>query len=112
MKKYVSRTPKNYDGTALTSHSFDDVLSGVLSRIRECCQERPDMVLNAWPEVIGPKLAGMTRAISFVDGVLTVRVANSTLHSLLSRHDKARILVTLKKMFPKVNILNIVFRIG
>jgi hypothetical protein len=112
VKKCISRTPKNYDGTAVTGHNFDNVLSVVLSRIRERCQERPDMVLNAWPEVIGQKLAGMTRAISFVDGVLTVKIANSTLHSLLSRHDKARILAALRKMFPKVKILNIVFRIG
>lgn len=112
VKKGLSRKPKNYDGTAVTSHKFGDVLSCVLSHIRARCQERPDMVLAAWPEVIGAKLAGMTNAVSFVDGVLTVKVANSTLHSLLSRHDKARILASLRQKFPKVCIQNIVFRMG
>jgi hypothetical protein len=112
VKKYPSRKPKNYDGTAVTSHKFDEVLKGTLSLIRKQYQERPDMVLSAWPEVIGARFAGMTRAVSFVEGVLTVKVSNSTLHSLLSRHDKERVLIALKRMFPKISIVNIVFRMG
>jgi len=106
------RTPKNYDGTGVTSHQVSDILSGVLSKICSTHQERPDLILASWPEIIGPKLAPMTQAISLIDGVLTVKVKNSTLHSLLSRHDKFRILAAIKQRFPKANIHNIMFRIA
>lgn len=112
MSKSVLRTPKNYDGTAVTTHRVGDLLSAVLSQIGSVYQDRPDLVLAAWPDIIGDKLAPMTQAISLVDGVLTVKVKNSTLHSLLSRHDKFRILAALKERFPKVKVNNIVFRIA
>ena len=54
----------------------------------------------------------MTEAISFKDGVLTVKVKNSTLHSLLTQYDKPRILNSLKQKFPTAGIRNVHFRIG
>ncbi|MBA3816389.1 MAG: DUF721 domain-containing protein [Parachlamydiaceae bacterium] len=110
--KFIPRTPKYYDGTRVTTHKFSDLLPVVLSQISDTYQDRPDLILSSWPEVIGSKLASMTQAISFFDGVLTVKVKNSTLHSLLSRHDKARILAALRQRFSKIYIQNIVFRIG
>ena len=107
-----SRIPRQYDGTALTTRSVADLLPGVLAKIGSTHQERPDLIIAVWPEIIGAKLAPMTQAISFVDGVLTVKVKNSTLHSLLNQHDKPRILNSLKQKFPKVLIKNVVFRIG
>lgn len=112
MNKKGSRTPYKYDGTRVTSHQMKDMLPGVLAKLSSICQERPELVLGAWPEVIGTKLAAMTQATSFYDGVLTVKVRNSTLHSLLSCHDKNRILTALRERFPKIKIQNIVFRIG
>lgn len=109
MKK-ASRTPQNYDGTEITSHKFRDLLSSVLSQIGDTYQVRPDLILASWPEIIGPKLAGMTQAVSFSEGVLVIKVKNSTLHSLLSSHDRPRILNSLRERFPKVYIQNIVFR--
>lgn len=112
VRKFIRRTPKHYDGTGVTTHKFSDLLPVVLSQIRDTYQDRPDLILSSWPEVIGPKLASMTQAVSFSDGVLTVKVKNSTLHSLLSRHDKSRILAVLRQKFLKIHIQNIVFRIG
>ena len=89
-----------------------DILPGILHQIGEVYEVRPDLILATWPELIGPRLASMTRAVSFVDGVLTVKVKNSTLHSLLNQHDKPRILRLLRSRFPKVDIRNILFRIG
>jgi hypothetical protein len=106
------RTPRNYDGTGTTSHQMRDFLSTVLQKVQEVHSERPDLILAAWPQIIGPQLLSMTQAISFTDGVLLVSVKNSTLHSLLSLHDKPRILRALRHRFPKVNIRNIIFRIG
>lgn len=89
-----------------------DLLRDVLTEIDQIYQDRPDLVLAAWPDVIGPRLAPMTKAVSLVEGVLTVSVKNSTLHTLLSRHDKFRLLAAIQKRFPKVNVQNIVFRIA
>lgn len=112
MKKETPRIPKNYNGTAVTTRHVGDLLSSVLTQISETYQERPDLVLASWPDIIGAKLAPMTQAVSLIEGVLTVKVNNSTLHSLLSRHDKYRLLAAIKQRFPKVNITNIVFRIA
>lgn len=106
------RTPKNYDGTAVTIHRVSELLPDVLSKIGGAYQQRPDLILAAWPEIIGVQLASMTQAISFSEGVLVVKVKNSTLHSLLSRNDKPRILNSLRQKFPNVTIKTIVFRIG
>lgn len=112
MRKFSFRIPKNYNGTQPTSRHVADLLSTALSELTDNCQERPDLVLAAWPEIIGPRHASMTQAVSLCEGILTVKVKNSTLHSLLSRHDRYRILAALQQRFPKVNIQNIVFRIA
>lgn len=108
----IRRTPKNYDGTAVTTHRFADLLPQVLSSIEELHQDRPDLVLAAWPEVIGIKFAGMTEALSFIDGVLVIKVKNSPLYSLLSQHDKPRIMRNLRIKFPSVQFKNVFFRMG
>ena len=110
--KPYRRTPKGYTGTRLTTHQIGDVLPGVLTTIRTGYSARPDLVLAAWPEVIGPQLAPMTQAVSFTDGVLTVKVMNSTLHSLLTRQEKTRLLKRLREKFPNVAIESIYIRIG
>ncbi len=112
MSRSYRRTPKGYDGTKVTSHQISELLPSVLSHIDEIYHQQSDKILSAWPEMIGPKLIAMTQAISFIDGVLTVKVKNSTLHSLLSQNDKSRILGMLRQRFPKVPIKTIVFRIG
>ncbi len=106
------RTPKNYDGTASTSKQISALLPAVLDRIQGTHKERPDLLLAAWPEVIGEKHAKMTSAQSFRDGVLTIKVKNATLHSLLVQHEKARLLKVIKEKFPSIGIHNIIFRIG
>jgi len=111
MQKDIRRTPRNYNGTSLTTHRVGDLLSDVLSGINNVYQKRPDLIVKAWPEVIGPKLAPMTEALSLDEDVLIVKVKNSTLHSLLTR-DKFHILRAIKQRFPKANIRNIIFRIA
>jgi hypothetical protein len=88
------------------------MLTDILLKMQCTFCDRPDLILEAWPEVIGLKLAGMTQAVSFANGMLVVKVKNSTLHSLLSQNDKPRILNNLRKKFPNVTIKDIVFRIG
>lgn len=112
MNKSLRRTPKNYDGPGLTTHKMSELLPVVLQNVGKVYEGRPDLVLAAWPEIIGAKLAPMTQAISFSSGVLIVKVKNSTLHSLLSQHDKPRIMASLKQKFPNLAIRNVIFRIG
>lgn len=87
-------------------------MPAVLSEVSKVHDQRPDLILAAWQDVIGPKLAPMTQAVSFADGVLVVKVKNSTLHSLLSQNDKSRIISSLRSKFPNVQIKTVFFRIG
>lgn len=112
MKKPYTRTPKQYDGTQVTSHRIHDLLPTVLAKINDVYQHRPDLILAMWPELIGSQLAAMTQAVSFVDGVLLVKVKNSTLHSLLSQNEKSRLVHLLRQKFPRVEIKTIHFRMG
>ncbi|OJU80521.1 MAG: hypothetical protein BGO10_05955 [Chlamydia sp. 32-24] len=112
MAQGFRRTPKFYDGTELTSRTVSQLLPGILEKIGEVYQDRPDLILASWPDIIGSKLAPMTKAISFKEGVLTIKVKNSSLHSLLSQYEKKRLLKLLQEKFPKVPIINILFRIG
>lgn len=112
MSKAYFRTPKRYDGTSVTSHQLSSIVLKVVSRIEGVYQQRSDLILATWSGIIGDKLAPMTQAVSFIDGVLTVKVKNSTLHSLLERNEKVRLLHLLRKKFPHVEIKNISFRIG
>lgn len=111
-RKPRSRTPRNYDGVKPTGHQVSEILPDVLKQIGASFEERGDLVLATWPEIIGDKLASMTQAVSFTNGVLVVRVNNSTLYSLLSQRDKPRILSSLRARFPRTKIYNIVFRMG
>ncbi len=98
-------------GTNLTSRQLNQLLPGVLARIGRIYQSRPDLILSAWPSVIGANLAAQTRATSFSEGVLFVSVKNSTLYSLLTQHDKPRIIQSLREKFPHTTIKTIVFRL-
>lgn len=112
MKKLYTHTYKQYDGTQVTSRCIHDMLPAVLAKIETVHQKRPDLILNSWPELIGAKLAPMTQAVSFVEGVLLVKVKNSTFHSLLSRNEKMNLVSLLRQKFPRVEIKTIHFRIG
>jgi hypothetical protein len=112
MKPLFSRTPKDYDGSKLTSRQIKEILPHILGEIGKSYHERGDMVIAAWPEIIGPKFASSAKAVSFIDGQLTVVVKNSTLFSLLAMHEKHRLLKSLKDKLPSTTINNIFFRIG
>lgn len=111
MEKSFRHTPLGYDGTKLTSHKISDILPNVLSRIDSKLQDRPNLILAAWPEVIGCELAPMTQATAFNDGLLFVKVKNSTLHRILRYDEKPNVLNLLRKKFPHIEIKDIIFSI-
>lgn len=108
----MSRTPRNYNGTAGTSKHVQHVLRDVLKNVRKKQQLQPEAILVSWKALIGPQLASMTNAEKFEEGVLFVKVSNSTLFSLLNQHEKPKILATLRSKFPNAVIKSIVFRMG
>lgn len=99
-------------GSELTNKMLKDLLPKALGSIGALHRDRPDLVVAAWPQIIGEKLAAMTKAISFDQGVLYVKVSNSTLYSLLSQHERKRLLKSLREKFPAVEIKHIHFRMG
>lgn len=111
-KAFANRKPENYDGTETTSCEICDLLPGLLKQISAMHSQRPDLILASWPQVIGEKLAPMTKAVCFNEGILLVKVNNSTLYSLLSQHEKGRLLRSLRDRFPAAGIKNIHFRMG
>lgn len=112
MAKIYSRTPRYYDGTKITTHHMVDLIPQVLAQIGNIYQQHPDLIIGEWPSIIGLRLAQMAQAVSFIEGILVVKVKNSTLHSLLSQNEKPRLLRLLRGKFPNVEIKNISFRIG
>lgn len=96
----------------LTNKQMKDLLPKVLTKMGAIYRDRPDLILAAWPQVIGEKLASMTKAVCFEKGILVVKVSNSTLYSLLTQHERGRLLKNLREKFPSVEIKNIYFRIG
>ena len=100
------------NGTVSTNRLISNLLPKLLQGIGKTCQDRPDLIIASWSEVIGERLSPMTTALSFEDGVLYVKVKNSTLYSLLHTHEKKRLLKSLQEKWPQSNIKNIVFRIG
>jgi hypothetical protein len=103
---------KERSSQGLTNKQLQDLLPKALKQIGVLQQGRPDLIVAAWPQLIGDKLASMTRASSFHEGILHVKVANSTLYSLLAQHERGRLLKKLRERFPSVEIKNICFRMG
>jgi hypothetical protein len=112
MNKFYQRGPKQNNRTSVTTRRVSELLPVVLSEIGKVYHQRSDLILASWPDMIGPSLASMTQAVSFVDGRLVVKVKNSTLYSLLSQNEKLRILDLLRQKFPNVDIKTLYFRMG
>lgn len=112
MKEYYRRTPRNFDGTKVTTHAIHQLLPQMLLAMEEKAQKNMGEIALQWKEIIGEKMAGMTEVQSFVEGILTIKVKNSTLYSLLCQHEKKRLLSALQKKCPKEKIDDLKFRIG
>lgn len=100
------------DDPNLTNKLMKDLLPKFLNKMGAIHRDRPDLIVAAWPQIIGEKLASMTKAVCFENDILVVKVSNSTLYSLLTQHERGRLLKNLREKFPSVKIKNIHFRIG
>lgn len=98
--------------TAITSKNLKHLLPKFLRQIEKNHLQRHDLILDYWPKVIGERLAFMTKAETFVDGILTIKVRSSSLLSVLAQNERANLLKKLRAKFPSINIRNIRFHIG
>ena len=110
VNKSFLRTPRNYDGTAITTHSMQELLPHALARLGTVYQDQPNLIMAAWSNLVGPQVAAMTHAVQFKDAVLWVNVRNAPLYDLLCRYERIKLLRALQAQFPRVEIRNITFR--
>lgn len=112
MGEFSSRNPRNYDGTKTTTKVLSDILPKYAKKFVRGENFDPQLVLRAWPQVVGESLAGMTKAERFAEGILYVRVSNASLYSLLSGYEKKKLLHKLQEIVPKGDVRGLIFRIG
>ncbi len=108
----MKRTPKNYNGIEFPGKKIGLLLPEILQKIGATKGVDRDRVFTAWSELLSKKMASYTKPVSFKDGILRVSVFSSTLYSLLSQHEKPRLLKALQDRYPKILIRDIVFRIS
>ncbi len=108
----MARIPKNYRGSQPTGRQIKDLLPKVLQGFEKMQAAKLRHLVDAWPEIIGSKLAPMTRIEGFEQGTVKIKVTNSTLLSLLSGPEKNKILTLLRKRFPGAGIAKLHFFIG
>ena len=73
---------------------------------------RADQVLQAWHEVVGEFVAKHSTPQQLLNGVLTVRVLQPTVHFELDRFWKPKILAKLQERFGNRTVRAIKFRVG
>lgn len=112
MKRTGRRNKKGYDGVYPTTYSLKNLLPVLVEKLTESQEIQPQLVIEKWEDLIGPRFKGITTAKLFVDGVLYVHVKNSTLYSLLNMYEKEKLVIKLRQAFPKIKIKTIQFRIG
>ncbi len=102
-----------YNGSFLTSKKLTDMLPSAMKRIQSSYKISPEVLLQAWSEIIGPSFSPFTKAIRFEDGVLYIGVKNAAVMSLLAHaSEKKRIIDCYRARFSHVLVKNIIFRIG
>lgn len=87
-----------------------ELLPQILNRISTNFDQQPYLIIKAWPEIVGERVATMTQALSFIDGVLMVRASNSSIYTLLHLYDKPKIVKKLRERFPQTVIKTVLFR--
>ena len=112
MSYIIGRVPKNYEGVKPTGREIKDLLDPLLEQVEARVKQQPTALFEAWPQIVGPKIAEMTKPVSIDKGVFLILVQNSTLHSLLSTYEKPNLLKKIQDTFPQLMIKTLRFRLG
>jgi predicted nucleic acid-binding Zn ribbon protein len=104
---YRERSPQP-DRTQSVGEALEAVMRklGLEERLTE------GQILSAWKDIVGEWFALHTCPDRIRDGVLYVRVVQSSVHYELDRNCKARIIQKLKARFGAKRVRDIRFRIG
>jgi predicted nucleic acid-binding Zn ribbon protein len=94
------------------TQSVADTLAGVMRKLGLEERLTESQILAAWKEIVGDWFALHTCPDRIRDGVLFVRVVQSSVHYELDRNCKVRILQKLKARFGPKRIRDIRFRVG
>lgn len=95
-----------------SSRPIGDTLAKVMAGLGLKDRLKEHEVLTAWRDIVGDFIAGHSNPQSLKDGVLYVRVLQSTVHYELDRVWKPQILDKLKKRFGGRTVREIKFRLG
>jgi predicted nucleic acid-binding Zn ribbon protein len=100
--------PAQPDRTQAVGETLERVMRqlGLEDRLTE------SQILSAWKDIVGDWFALHTCPDRIRDGVLYVRVVQSSVHYELDRNCKARIIQKLKLRFGPRRVRDIKFRIG
>lgn len=112
MKDSLKRTPRNYSGKEFPFKDLRSVLPQIVDRIEKKACSKDQLIVDAWPAVVGEKLAEYTQATAFNEGMIHVTVKSSTLYSLLVQHERKKLTKLYQKKFPHAYIKNIYFQMG
>lgn len=108
----LQRTKRSYDGTESTLKPLGSVLPHALRKMEGLALSRNDQVLSDWPLVVGPQIAKMTSPVACKEGILRVKVANSSLYALLVTREEKRLLDILNQRHPYAKLNKIQFQLG
>lgn len=110
-KGYERKKRGNQEGS-LPHYTLSDLTTKFFKKISQARSQEHDVLVEAWPSLVGAAIASKSQIVGFEDGVLRVNVSHSTVLSVLSSTEKPRLLGILQKRFPKITIRDISFRIG
>jgi hypothetical protein len=105
-------TDLSYTDAFMVNRHLRDLLPRALQKIEGKRQERPDLVIAAWKEVIPEKWRPWTEAIAFEKGVVMVKVKNAALYQLLVQQKQGTLLHQLQEKVPEAVLNSIKFLIG
>ncbi len=103
---------KRFATGSLPHRQLKDLLAPFLNNVKSRVEERPDLILQGWAEIIDPKWQGMTQASSFEKGTVVIKVKNAALYSLLVQQEGSKLLKKLQAKFPENGIKKLKFCIG
>ena len=110
--KQIPRVPKDYDGKEPPGRMLDSMLPEMLNQITKQFEESTVVIQKVWSEIVGLKVAELTRVTAYKRGVVFIQVKNATLMSILSSQEKARLMQNLKGKLPNIQFTNLVFQFG
>jgi len=101
-------TPASHDRTQSAAGALEKVMRdlGLAERLTE------GQILAAWKEIVGEWFALHTHPDRLRDGILFVRVLQSSVHCELDRNCRPQIVQKLKARFGAKRIRDIRFRLG